>query len=168
MSNERSVRIGRLGTLRGFCVAAALVIAVWLVVNGVATFRYFAAYGESTASSEGQSLWYRFFTADLTTASPLMMLATFLFPLYAMRCRRKGRPLPDWLSDGFPRHWNLFVIYLGLAATLFGMVVALSAVGTKDVSGAERQCLRPWSKTNWPQHGPPPRTNQRRCDFTCE
>ena len=120
-------------------MTAVLATLAWWVTNLVAAICYFWAYGENVPKAEEQALWFRFLTADLTTASPGMMLATFLFPISAIWYRRLGWSLPDWLSDGFPRHWTLFVIYLGLAATLFGMVVALSAVGTKNMHSAERQ-----------------------------
>ncbi len=139
MSTPKPVRNSRLWLLFAVCLLGAVAALGWWVLNLQVAISYFATLDARGTVSENQTLIYRFCTADFTTASPLMMLLSFLFPMYAIfRLGREG-VLPEWLPEGFPRHWTVFVIYVGLAATLFGMVVALAAVGTEDISSAERQ-----------------------------
>jgi hypothetical protein len=80
------------------------------MVNLHAARCYFVANGDHPVLAEGRSFLCKFLTEDLTTASPLMMVATFPFPLHAIRQRRRGQPLPDALCEGFPRNGTLFLV----------------------------------------------------------
>lgn len=141
MWHPRSLRDRKtqLLVLLGTCSIVCVLAFFWWIANLNATVTYATGSGEHPGLDTNRSMWVRILFADVTTASPLMVLSTFAFPLIVYVIVRKRQDLPGWLASGYPESWKDFLIWVGLAATLFGMLVALSAVGT---DGTREQLTR--------------------------
>jgi len=134
----------RENTLVVVCLFATAMASLWWLVNVDVALQYFRGSGILPSFSPLR-MPYKLLAScskDYTTASPLLILLTFAFPLLVWNSVRRKKPPPKWLADGYPRHWTVFVIYVGLAATLFGMILALSAVGVDSAENQREQLMR--------------------------
>lgn len=125
---KRTQMAQRLTLLASSGLMTVLWLAAW-VYNIVISMQDFLA-GKTRFHGGTPLAWYEYAAIDQTTASTFMLVITFAVPvlIWAHTKLLPNRALPRSLADGYTTAFYRFVLYLGLAATLAGMVVALLAV----------------------------------------
>ncbi|MDF3130565.1 hypothetical protein P0Y35_15260 [Kiritimatiellaeota bacterium B1221] len=79
---------------------------------------------------------------DLSTISTLIVVLLFLFPLrLGVRVWTWGREAPERLLheiyDPYPPHFPFFLVMLGLAGTLYGLLIGLDVSGVRSLETGE-------------------------------
>lgn len=125
---KRTLVAQRLALLASCGIMTVLWLVAWMYNIVVSTQDFLA--GKTRFHAETPLAWYEYAAIDQTTASTFMLVITFAVPLLIWVHAKlfPDRALPRWLVGGYTTAFYRFVLYLGLAATLAGMVVALLAV----------------------------------------
>jgi len=138
--NVNAVRNRRLTFLEWICGLLLIPATLaWLINVEMALRVIWPAWTQPDRllASPAFDIFYRM-AADLSTISTLVVVLLVLFPLImARRVRAYAAHAPDRLRrlvyDPYPPHFPFFLVMLGLAGTLYGLLIGLTISGVTEL-----------------------------------